>query len=380
MRIAMLALCAVAACNYDWGAADQTGSTEPEVTWEEFLAQTYKEPWDGGVFIVNGDTPIENQKKLREFYDELYGGQTLIVDTAGGVDVKWNATQKLALTYCVSDTFGTRKSAVVTALETASANWESAANVNFTHVSAQDASCSASNGAVVFDVRPVSGQPYLARSFFPNDPRSSRNVLIDSSAFGNTGWPLSGVLTHELGHTLGFRHEHTRPEAGQCFEDNNWRPLTPYDSTSVMHYPQCGGTGTALTMSNYDRQGAAALYGAPAGGDPTPPPPTPPPPTGTAHTGSASGTLARGQSIGYQPISVLAGTRFDVSITGTGDADLYLRFGATPTASQWACRPYLNGSNESCSVDVPAGQSAAYILVYGYSSASYNLTASWVGP
>ncbi|HTM21678.1 MAG TPA: M57 family metalloprotease, partial [Kofleriaceae bacterium] len=367
------ALGTVVACSYDWGApdGDGTGSSQPDVTWEEFLAQTYQEPWEDGVYIVNGDTPIENQKKLREFYDEVYGGETLIVHQSGGVDAKWNNTQKLNLTYCVSDTFGTRKATVVSALNTAAGNWEAAANINFIYVSAQDAGCTASNGNVVFDVRPVSGQPYLARSFFPNDTRSVRNVLIDSSAFGNTGWSLSGVLTHELGHTLGFRHEHTRPEAGQCFEDNNWRPLTPYDSTSVMHYPQCGGTGAPLTMSALDKQGAAALYGPPAStpppSDPPPTPPPPPPATGTPRTGSHSATIARGQTVSYQPIAVVSGTRFDVSITGTGDADLYLRFGATPTATQWACRPYLNGSNETCSVDVPAGQTSAYMLVYGYS-------------
>ncbi len=385
-----IGLSMVLGCSYDWGAPtddDDVGSSEPEVTWDEFLASTYREPWEGGVFIVNGDTPIENEKKLREFYDEVYGGETLIVHTSGGLDAKWNDTQKLNLTYCVSNNFGGNKTAVVNALNTATGNWEAAANVNFIHVTAQDGNCTASNTAVVFDVRPVSGQPYLARAFFPNNSRSSRNVLVDSSAFGNTGWPLSGVLGHELGHALGFRHEHTRPEAGQCFEDNNWRPLTPYDSTSIMHYPQCGGTGSPLTMSTRDKQGAAALYGAPGGTpppdpdpDPDPPPPPPPPPTGTPRTGTHSASIARGQWVNYQAIAVISGTRFDVSITGSGDADLYLRFGASPTTTQYHCRPYLNGSNETCSVDVPSGLTTAYIRVYGYTAASYTLNASWIGP
>lgn len=66
---------------------------------------------------------------------------------------------------------------------------------------------------------------------------------------------------HELGHTLGFRHEHTRPEAGTCFEDNNWRPLTPYDSASIMHYPQCNGTSDDLSFTASDAAGVRALYG-----------------------------------------------------------------------------------------------------------------------
>ena len=48
---------------------------------------------------------------------------------------------------------------------------------------------------------------------------------------------------------------------GTCFEDNNWRPLTPYDSASIMHYPQCNGSSNDLSMTSTDRQGAVALYG-----------------------------------------------------------------------------------------------------------------------
>ena len=69
------------------------------------------------------------------------------------------------------------------------------------------------------------------------------------------------MLRHELGHTLGFRHEHTRPEAGTCFEDTSWRALTAYDSASVMHYPQCNGTQKGdLVLTSLDNQGASSLY------------------------------------------------------------------------------------------------------------------------
>lgn len=71
----------------------------------------------------------------------------------------------------------------------------------------------------------------------------------------------ANTLGHELGHVLGFRHEHTRPESGTCFEDNNWRPLTPYDSSSIMHYPQCNGSSDDLSMTSTDVAGVVALYG-----------------------------------------------------------------------------------------------------------------------
>lgn len=37
-------------------------------TFEEFKAQTYKEPFEGGKYIVNGDTPILNEKLLQDFF------------------------------------------------------------------------------------------------------------------------------------------------------------------------------------------------------------------------------------------------------------------------------------------------------------------------
>ena len=59
-----------------------------------------------------------------------------------------------------------------------------------------------------------------------------------------------------------------------------------------------------------------------------------------------------------------------VSISGgTGDADLYVRHGAQSTLSQYDCRPYKNGNNESCSFSSPAS-GRWYLDLYGYSSAS----------
>jgi hypothetical protein len=241
-----------------------TDTNEIALSYDEFKATYFgRDPDDAGVLLFQGDVAVDvDSEAMRALYETQLGGQRLIVNRIGNRDDKWSASAARSLRYCVSNNFGSRKAAVVNALASATAAWEQVANVNFTYVSSQDANCTRSNQNVTFDVRPVSGQPYVARAFFPSNGRSSRNILIDGSAFGNLGpWSLTGVLTHELGHTLGFRHEHTRPESGTCFEDNNWRALTPYDGASVMHYPQCNGTNNGdLRITSRDAQGARALY------------------------------------------------------------------------------------------------------------------------
>lgn len=242
------------------GAADELRTAG--MSWEEFRAGVYQEP-DTGVYIVDGDTPVVGDEALAKFYADHFQSGALAVHRAGGADVIWPAGQRNNLTYCVSTGFGSNYSRVVNAMREATAAWEGAANVTFVYVPAQDGNCTASNNSVLFNVRNVSGQPYLARAFFPNDGRAAREVLVDSGIFGNIApVTLTGILRHELGHTLGFRHEHTRPEAGTCFEDNNWRGLTTYDAASVMHYPQCNGSNTGdLRLTALDRQGARNVYG-----------------------------------------------------------------------------------------------------------------------
>lgn len=62
---------------------------------------------------------------------------------------------------------------------------------------------------------------------------------------------------------------------------------------------------------------------------------------------------------------------------GSGDADLYVRFGAPPTTSTWDCRPYLNGNNETCTFSTPSA-GTYHVMLRGYTSYSgVTLTASW---
>ncbi len=245
-------------------AAPAIAATESDIpSFSEFHSQTYRDA--DQQYIVNGDEPVHTTGDLKTFYDELVAPETheegLVVNTVGGVDDKWSDAQVRNLTYCVSTKFGSRYTDVVNAMTSGAGLWEAASAAEYVHVSSQDSNCTTRNKTVVFSVEPVSTTQYIARAFFPSTPKRSRNVLIDDSIWTSGSWTPTNIIGHELGHTLGFRHEHTRPESGTCFEDNNWRPLTPYDSASIMHYPQCNGSSDDLSMTDADRAGAAALYG-----------------------------------------------------------------------------------------------------------------------
>ncbi len=358
---------------------DNVASSGAELRWSQFLSKVHQLP-EQDVFIVNGDSTVEGWKNLRAFYEvAVLGGQQLIIDQNGGVDSKWTDTQKLNLTYCVSNNFGTHKTAVVQAMAGAADAWAAATNIKYVYVSAEDGNCNTGNNNVVFDVRPVNvnGQ-YIARSFFPGNSRSARSVEIDNSAFTATKPTVTGVLRHELGHTLGFRHEHTRPEAGTCFEDNNWRPLTTYDSSSVMHYPQCNGTGDwSLILTARDIAGAKLVYGDPGGVNPPPPPP--PPPSNVVEQ-TFSGSVARGQWASIPALAVKPGTTFTAVLSGSGDPDLYVRVGSAPTATRFTCRPYLDGPNETCSITVPSGSSSVFVSVNGYAAANFSVKVTYTTP
>ncbi len=97
--------------------------------------------------------------------------------------------------------------------------------------------------------------------------------------------------------------------------------------------------------------------------------------TGTPRTVTDSGTLAKAAWKHLGPYNVASGGTLTVNMTGTGDADLYVRKGAQPTTATYDCRPYANGSNESCSVTGP-GQ--VYVSINGYATTSnYSVTITY---
>jgi subtilisin family serine protease len=61
---------------------------------------------------------------------------------------------------------------------------------------------------------------------------------------------------------------------------------------------------------------------------------------------------------------------------GSGDADLYVRYGQAPDFLDYDCRPFVDGNNESCSAEFPAA-GTYYVMLHGffsYSGASLKAT------
>ncbi|ALO34654.1 peptidase S8 [Colwellia sp. MT41] len=73
-------------------------------------------------------------------------------------------------------------------------------------------------------------------------------------------------------------------------------------------------------------------------------------------------------------------TDINFAITGgSGDADLYVKFGAEPTDSVYDCRPYRAGNVESCASTQAGG--SYYVKIKAYSDfTGVSLTASYIEP
>lgn len=100
--------------------------------------------------------------------------------------------------------------------------------------------------------------------------------------------------------------------------------------------------------------------------------PPPPPPSNELTKGVAVSNLSAstGGALNYtmQVPSGASNLTFTIS-GGSGDADLYVKFGSAPTTSSYNCRPYLNGNSETCTFATPSA-GTYYVMLQAYSSFS----------
>ncbi len=85
-------------------------------------------------------------------------------------------------------------------------------------------------------------------------------------------------------------------------------------------------------------------------------------------SGVAIGSLSGSQgSLMYYTLAVPPGATNLVIETsgGSGDADLYVRYGAPPDTANYDCRPYLSTNNEKCVFSAPAA-GTWHVMLRGY--------------
>jgi hypothetical protein len=198
----------------------------------------------------------------------------LAILAPGGTVVRWRPEK--VLTYCVlRDSFddAERHASVVRWAAEAASGWTAITGVQFRHLAELDSGDLAAptpegiREDLVFGVRfdAALGESRYAIAFFPTYSSERRWVRAGPPLFEQTSVNPAGVLRHELGHVLGFRHEHIRPEAPLACPDEELSDVlgvTEYDTNSVMHYPCTAFEHLDLQFTKLDRVGAQRVYGA----------------------------------------------------------------------------------------------------------------------
>jgi len=208
-------------------------------------------------------------------------------------------------------------------------------------------------------------------SGFPSGGLPFNTATIGTPVNGYGAAVASHVIAHELGHCIGFRHTDYFNRSISCGGGASNEgdggvgaihiPGTPTNvgvtaDTSVMN--SCFSLGSTGVWTTSDVTALQYLYGS---GGYTPPVYAP---ISTQPNLSAAGNV----QTQYGPFAANAYTAMRFSIAGgTGDADLYVRFGAQPTTATYDCRPYAAGNNESCTFD-PSQAGNYYVMLNAYSA------------
>ena len=204
-----------------------------------------------------------------------------------------------------------------------------------------------------------------ALRYMANPPQDGAS--IDNAANYTSGLDVhysSGVYNKAF-YLLATKSGWNTQKAFQAFARANalyWTPSTTFNSGAC-------GVETAATDLGYSKPDVTAAFtsvgvscngggGGSSGGPLT---------KGVAVTNQSATT---GNSVNYTLVVPAGASNLTFTMSsGSGDADMYVKFGSAPTDTSYDCRPYKSGNAESCSFASPQA-GTYYVRLKAYSSFS----------
>ncbi|KRE83543.1 xanthorhodopsin [Rhodanobacter sp. Soil772] len=213
------------------------------------------------------------------------------------------------------------------------------------------------------------------------DLATGRGELIISGAANDIGGgsppanvpPVANFSDSISGLSVNFTDSSTDSDGSIASRSWNFGDGSTSTATNPSHTYSAAGTYT-VSLQVTDNDGATntktqsvTVSGGGGGGNVLQ--------NGVALTGQAGAT---GAQLSYTVVIPAGASNLVISESGgTGDADLYTKFGSAPTLSSYDCRPYLTGNNESCTVASPQA-GTYYVMLNGYAAFSgVSVKATW---
>ncbi|MCY7355186.1 MAG: M4 family metallopeptidase [Lysobacter sp.] len=212
-----------------------------------------------------------------------------------------------------------------------------------------------------------------ALRYMSNPPQDGRS--IDNAANFTTGMDVhysSGVYNKAF-YLLAIKTGWDTKKAFQVFARAN----DLYWTSSITYNQGACGVETAATDLGYTKADVTAAFTSVGVSCATAPPPTGGGvlTNGVAKTGQAG---AAGSSLNYTMVVPAGATSLKfVTSGGTGDADLYVKFGSVPTTTSFTCKSEGATNAETCNI-ATAQTGTYYVLVKGYTAFSgMSITGSY---
>ncbi|WP_345301922.1 M4 family metallopeptidase, partial [Lysobacter hankyongensis] len=206
-----------------------------------------------------------------------------------------------------------------------------------------------------------------ALRYMANPPQDGRSIGNAANYTAGMDVHYSSGVYNKAFYTLATTAGWNTQKAFQVFARANdlyWTASTDFNQGAC-------GVQTAATDLGYTVANVTAAFtavGVACGGTPPPPPPVTTPLTnGVPVTGLGAST---GNSLNYSLVVPAGATNLTFTTSGgTGDVDMYVKFGAAPTDTVYDCRPYTGGNAETCTFATPSA-GTYYVRLKAYSTFS----------